>query len=60
LPEFDKIDLTGYGHGALIGASLDAAGTGTIFTVSGAGHVDSFTVLGVHPAIFDQSDLILA
>jgi Ca2+-binding RTX toxin-like protein len=60
LPEFDKVDLTGYGHGALITATLDALGTGTIVTVSGAGHVDSFTVLGVHPAIFDQSDMILA
>ena len=60
LPEFDKVDLTGYGHGALITTTLDALGTGTIVTVSGAGHVDSFTVLGVPPAVFDLSDLILA
>lgn len=60
LPEFDKVDLTAYGPGALIATTLDALGTGTIVTVSGAGHVDSFTVLGVHPAVFDQSDMILA
>jgi Ca2+-binding RTX toxin-like protein len=60
LAEFDKVDLTAYGPGATLSTTLDAAGTGTVVTVSGAGAVDTFTVLGVPPAVFDQSDCIFA
>jgi Ca2+-binding RTX toxin-like protein len=58
--EFDRIDLTAYGHGIVIDLRVDNAGTGTIFTVGGGGHIDSFTVLGVDPGSLHQSDLILA
>ena len=60
LADFDKVDLTAYGHGATISTALDAAGTGSVVTVHGAGVVNTFTVLNVNPAVFDQSDCIFA
>lgn len=58
--EFDKIDLTAYGHGLAFSLAADASGASTVITVTSAEFTDSITVQNVPMGVLGYADFIFA